>query len=238
VRTSQRHQLKQDRFAETTKETISWAVENRDALIWTVGSVVVAAAIVLGATWCWDYRSERANTALGKAMETYTAQLRAPGAAANPDVVSFESAEQRSRAAEAQFQDVARHYGHTKPGRIARFMAAVTEADLGNTQAAEQELKRVADSSSANLSSEAKMVLAGLYLNANRGPEAVALYRNLIEHPTDMVTKTTAELALGAAYEAMNQRGEATQIYADIIKTSQKTPAANVAQQRLASLKQ
>jgi tetratricopeptide (TPR) repeat protein len=237
LRTSERHQLKQDRFAETTKETISWAVENRNALVWGVTTIIVAAAVLLGSMWYWEYRNQQANTALGAAMDTYSAELRPAGTPANPDVKSFESAEQRSRAAQSQFQEVAQRFGHTKAGQVARYMAALTAIDLGDTKTAEETLKRVADSAGRDLSSQAKLVLAGIYHNSNRDKEAVELYRSLLDHPTDLVSKTAVQLDLGAVYEAMNQPAEASKLYADIIRADQNSAAAAVAQQRLVALK-
>jgi predicted negative regulator of RcsB-dependent stress response len=237
VRTSERHQLKQDRFAETTKDTISWAVENRNALIWSVTAVVVVAAVLLGSMWFWEYRNQQANTALGAAMDVYSAPLRPSGTPANPEVKSFESAEQRSRAAQSQFQDIAHRYGHTKAGQVARYMAALTAVDLGDTKTAEKELQQVVHSAGQNLSSQAKLVLAGLYHNTNRDQQAVALYKDLADHPTDLVSKTSVQLELGAVYEAMNQPVEATKLYVEIIKADQKSAAADVAQQRLMAIK-
>jgi predicted negative regulator of RcsB-dependent stress response len=238
VRTSERHQLKQDRFAETTKETISWAVENRNALVGGITAVVIVVGILLGSMWYLDYRNELANTALGKAMDTYSAQLRPAGTPASPEALSFESAEQRSRAAQSQFQEIAHRYGHTKAGHVARYMAALTAVDLGDTKTAEDELKHVADSASQNLSSQAKLVLAQLYHNTNRDQEAVGLYKDLVQHPSDLVSKSTVQLDLGAVYEAMNQPADASKQYVEIIKTDQQSPAAQVAQQRLMALKQ
>jgi predicted negative regulator of RcsB-dependent stress response len=237
LRTSERHQLKQDRFAETTKDTISWAVENRNVLITSITAVVVVAAILLGSMWYWEYRNQQANTALGAAMETYSAQLRPAGTPANPEVKSFESAEQRSRAAQAQFQEIAQHYGHTKAGKVAQYMTALTDVDLGDTQSAEAVLTQVASSAGHELSSQAKVVLAGIYHNTNRDKDAVALYQELIQHPTDLVSKSSVQLDLGAVYEAMNQPAEATKLYTDIIKTDEKSPAAAVAQQRLMAIR-
>jgi len=237
LRTSERHQLKQDRFAETTKDTISWAVENRNVLVWAVTTIVVVAVIFLGSMWYWEYRNQQANTALGKAMDDYSAELRPAGTPANPEVKSFESAEQRSRAAQSGFQEIARRYGHTSAGKVARYMAALTAIDLGDPNAAEQELKQVAASGGKNISSQAKLVLAGLYHNTNRDAEAVELYKDLLQHPTDLIPPSNVQLNLGATYEAMKLPVEASKLYVQIIKADQNTPAAEVAQQRLMAIK-
>jgi hypothetical protein len=48
VRSYTRHQLKENAFAETTAETITWAVEHRSKLIAAATVVAIVAAAALG----------------------------------------------------------------------------------------------------------------------------------------------------------------------------------------------
>ena len=95
MRTSERRQLKQDKFTETTKETISWAVEHRTVLIWTLAVATILIAVALGSWAYWNHRNQLANTALGKALETYHAPLRPPNTPASGDEISFATALER-----------------------------------------------------------------------------------------------------------------------------------------------
>ena len=55
------------------------------------------------------------------------------------------------------------------------------------------------------VSSLAKDALAALYAKTNRTKESVALYQELINKPTDSVSKVTAQLQLAELYQNSNQ---------------------------------
>ncbi len=231
-----RHQLKQDRFAEATKETVSWAVEHRQKLV--TGGVIagVAVLIILGA-WYWlGYREGQAESGLAQALRTYQAPLRPAAAPPDPDIPSFTSAAERAKAANEQFRKIADSYGSTNSGKIARYLAGVSERDLGNLPTAEADLKKVADSRGKDLASMAKLALAGIYRDTGRQKEAIALYNELIAKPTDSVAKSTAQLELADLY-ATTQPVEARRIYEQIRKDAPASAAAEIAQSKLASLK-
>ncbi len=236
MRTSERRQLKQDKFAETTKETISWAVEHRNPLVWALAVVAVVLVAVFGSWWYWNYRSAEANSALGKAMQTYSAPLRPAGSPASADVPSFTSSQERARAAHNEFQKIADQYDYTSPGKLARYMAAMTAVDAGDLKGGEQELQQVAGASDKDISALAKFALAGLYRDSNRAGDAVNLYKELIAKPAVTVPKVTAELSLAELYQNNNQGSEASKIYQQIIKDSPQSPAAMTANQKLETL--
>jgi predicted negative regulator of RcsB-dependent stress response len=238
VRTYERHQLKQDKFAATTKETISWAVEHRTKLVAACIVVAVVVIVVAGGTWIWSYRNQQANSAFGKALSIYNAPLVTGGNPAPSELVSFPSSKERARVAHNEFQKVADQYGMTKAGKTARYMAAVTALEMGDSKAGEQELRAVADSGDKDLASLAKLALAGVYRDTNRNSEALQIYKDLIEHPTASVSKATAQLQLASLYEATNQSSEAGKLYSEIMKDDPRSYAASVANQHLSAMKQ
>jgi predicted negative regulator of RcsB-dependent stress response len=150
---------------------------------------------------------------------------------------SFTSGAERARAAHSQFQKVADQYGWTNAGRIALYMSGVTALDMGDAKAAEQDLKSVADGRDADLASLAKLALAGLYRDGGHTAEAQKLYQELIDHPTNSVTKATAQLQLASLYANNNQSSEAGKLYSEIMKDDPRSAAAGIANQRLSSAK-
>ncbi len=231
-----RHQLKQDRFAEATKETVSWAVEHRNKIV-TTGVIAGVAILVILGGWYWiTYRDQQAGTALGTALRTYQAPLRPANMPADPNVQSFTSAAERAKAANAEFRNLADNYGSTNSGKIARYFLGLTDRDLGDMQGAERELKQVSGSGNKDLAALAKLALAGIYRDAGRDKEAVDLYNDLVAHPTESVSKTTAQLELAALYEA-KQPGEARRLYEQIRKDEPAGAAAEIAANRLANIK-
>jgi predicted Zn-dependent protease len=234
VRSSTRHQLKQDSFTEATKETFSWAVEHRRKLI--TGAIVVLAivAVVLGTWAILQYRDQQASAKLGNAMRTLEAPVLPAGTPRQSDMVAFTSAAERGKAAVKQFGDIASQYGHTRSGKIARYFEGVAALDAGDNALAEKALADV--SGSEDLSSLAKFALASVYRRQNREADAIRLYKELIENPTSSVPKSTAQLELASVYEA-KQPQEAAKIYQQVAKDNPAGPAAELANARLQALK-
>jgi predicted negative regulator of RcsB-dependent stress response len=237
VRTYERHQLKQDSFAARTGETLSWAVQHRNKLTAGIVIAVVVLVAVIAGFWISNHRNEEANLQLGKAMQTYSALVLPPNVPPEPGMVSFTSAAEKSRAAHAEFQKIADQYGWTRAGKIARYMAALTAQDLGDTKAAEEGLQSIAGSGDADLSSLAKLALAGLYRDTHRTEQAQQLYKELIDRPTNAVTKATAQLRLAALYESNNQASEAAKLYSEVMKDDPRSAAASLANQQLSKAK-
>lgn len=233
MRTYERHQLKQDKFAESVTGKISWVMEHRSRVI----AASILAALVLfaaiGAAWLWNYRNDKANVALGDAMKTYDAAVVPAGTPTEPGTPTFTSSQARARAAYDKFHSVASQYGLTKAGQMAKYMAATSAINMGDLKTAESELKTVADSGNKDLASLAKLALAGLYRDQQRSSDALQLYKQLVDKPTDSVSKATAQLALAALYESTNQRAEAGKLYSEIMKNDPRSAAASIANQHL-----
>lgn len=231
-----RHQLKQDRFAEATKDTVSWAVEHRKKLV--TGGVIagIALLVILGSWYYIQTHNQKADAELAAALRTYQAQLRPANSPPIPDVETFTSAAERAKAANAKFRKVADGYGRTQSGRVARYFVGLTDRDMGDTAGAERELQQVADKSNQDLASLARLALAGIYRDSGRDKDAIQLYNQLINKPTGTVGKATAELELASLYEP-KQPQEARRIYEQIRKEEPASVAAEVAANRLASLK-
>jgi len=237
VRSYARHQLKQDSFRTSTTETISWATENRSQLI-AIGviAIVIAAAVIGG--WAYvDYRNQQAQTQLSHAIEQYNAPIRPADTPATPEMASFTSAQERAKATNAEFVRIADKYSFTQSGRLARYFAGITYHDMGDNAAAEKSLKEVADSRSKEVASLAKMALAGIYHDTKRDSEAIALYKDLADHPTASVGKSTAQFMLATLYQESGQSDLARALYQQMQKESPASPVAQLASQKLQSMK-
>jgi predicted negative regulator of RcsB-dependent stress response len=237
VRSYTRHQLKQDAFRAQTTETISWAVENQSKLVAVGIAVAVIVAVVLGGWWYVDYRDKQAQSELSAAIEKFNAPVRPAGQPPMPGEVSFASAQERAKATNADFTRIADKYGFTQSGRIARYFAGITAHDMGDNADAEKALQMVASSRSKEIASLAKLALAGIYHDSGRDPQAIALYKDLADHPTASVGKTTAQLLLASLYEESHQPDQARALYQQMQKESPASPVAQLAAQKLRTLK-
>ncbi len=230
-----RHKLKEDKFKEAAKGTVHWTVAHRKLIIIVLvvaGTIAVVTASLLAYN---SKRDEQASAAMGRALRTYNAPLRQPNQPVDPKTQSFLSLEERAQAAHKEFQQVADQYPHTEAGKNARYLAAVTTMEAGDTATAEKELKEIANSRSRDRSSLAKLTLASLYRSTNRDADAINIYKDLLTHPTDAVPKATVEFALADAY-ATTQPEEAKRIYDELSKDKSRN-IAQLAEQKRAALK-
>ena len=241
MRAETRHQLKEDRFSKATidiaEKSVDWSVEHKGKL--TVVVVIVAALVALGVGG-WYYiqqQDEKASVAFSTAVRTMNTPVRPPNMPAQPEQPSFASSKERATAAHKQFQEIVDKYPMTPAADFAHYFLGLTSADMGDNVAAETELQKVAAYHNAELSSLAKFALASVYRNTNRQKQAIDVYNQLIAKPTATVPKTTAQMELGATYQAANQPLEAKRIYEQIQKENASTQVAQLAGQKLQELK-
>ena len=241
MRAETRHQLKQDRFSKATLEaaekTVHWSQEHQSKIIAAVIAVVVIGAIAFGGWYYVNSQDEKASLDLTAAVRTLETPLRPVGTPAQPDLPSYESATERATAARKQFQAIADKYPRTHTGKMARYFVGVTSAQLGDNATAERSLQEAAGSSDAQLESLGKIALASVYRAENKDSQAVDLYKQLIDKPTELVSKVTVQLELASFYESRQKTDEARKLYEQIQKENPQTEAASLAQRRAAELK-
>ena len=231
-----RHQLKEDQFRTTARETASWVVEHRGKLVYGGIALAVVLVIVFGGWFYLQQQDEAAGVALGHALQVYQAPVTSAGQPPMPETTSFASAQDRAKAARAEFAKVADNYSHTNSAHIARYFMGLADNEAGNTAAAEKELKEVADSGHADVPALAKFALASLYRSQGKDAQAVTLYKDLIDHPTATVAKSQAQLALASVYE-QKQPQDARNLYQQVQKENPDSPAGQMAANRLSEMK-
>jgi len=241
VRAETRHQLKEDRFSKVTLEaaekTVTWTQEHQGKLTVAAIAIAVVAAIVFGGWYYVNTQDEKASFELSTAVRTLDAPLRPAGSPEQPGYPSFDSVTARATAARKQFQEIADKYPQTRTAKMAHYFVGLTAAQLGDNATAERNLKEAADSSNADLASLGKFALASLYASENKDSQAIDLYKQLIDKPTVLVGKTTAQFELANLYTQRHNLTEAKNIYTQIQKENPQTEAASLAQRKAADLK-
>jgi len=241
VRAETRRQLKQDTFSRATlqvaEQTVHWTVEHQSKLIVAAIVFVVIAAAAFGGWYYVEQQDDKASVDFGKAVQTLDTPLRPAGMPAQPDYPSFASSLERSTQANKEFQTIVDKYPHTRSADFARYFLGVTSASMGDNAAAERQLKAVAGTRNSEVAALAKMALASLYRNTNRTKDAVDLYKQLIEKPTETVAKSAAEIELAETYQAAGMNADAKRQYEQIEKEDAKSQAAQLAAQKLQELK-
>jgi predicted negative regulator of RcsB-dependent stress response len=231
VDTQTRHALKTDKFAVATAGSVSWVTEHRSGLVrWVITGVVVVALVVGGLVF-WNMQSSTADAALGAALDTYGAALSTPGIPATAG--TYATAGDRAKAANQQFLDVAHKYGWLPEGAKAHYFAGITYQELGQTASAESELKSAAGAWDADLSSLAKLALAGLYHQTGRDPQAIELYNQLVTKPSATVPAGVAQLDLANLYVDEGKQDQARAIWAKVKDADKDGTAGQIASQKL-----
>lgn len=229
--TQTRHALKGDRFAQAAASGVDWFSGHRTGVLrWliTAGVVLVLCA---GALIFWNMENSAAATALGHALDTYTAPLAEPGLPAQSG--TYANTADRTKAANQQFLAVTEKYGWLPEGKKARYFAGVTDEDMGQNAAAENELKAAAGSWNRNVSNLAKLALAGLYQKTSRDSQAVDLYNAIAAKPSETVSTPVAQLGLADLYAAEGKQDQARALWARIKDSDKEGAAGAIAQQKL-----
>ena len=241
MRAETRHQLKQDRFSKVTFEAAGnaahWSVEHQSKLIAAVIAVIVIGAIAFGGWYYVNSQDEKASAELSTAVRTWETPVRPAGVPPQPGSESFASAQERATAARKQFQAIVDKYPRTHTADMARYFVGLASAQLGDNAAAERSLQEAARSSNADLAALGKFALASVYRAENKDAQAVDLYKQLMDKPTLVVSKATAQLELASFYESRQKRDEPKKIYEQVQKENPATEAASLAQRRVAALK-
>jgi len=231
VDTQTRHALKKDKFAQATASSVSWlSVHRSGAFRWGI-TIAVVLALVVGGWIYYNLQSDAAATALGSALDVYTAPLAQPGAPAEKNV--YASAGERAKAANQGFLAVIRQYGWLPEGAKAHYFAGITDEDLGQTASAETELKAAGGSWDHNLANLATVALAGLYHQTARDPQAIDLYNQLIAKPSETVSANVAQLDLADLYAAAGKQDQARALWAKVKDADKDGAAGSIAAQKL-----
>ena len=234
--TQTRHALKQDRFITATTSGLDWVGQNRTSVVrWSI-AVVVAIAVAVTGLIVYQKRASAAGVLLGQAMDIYETPIVQPNQPAEPGQTTYPSAAARAKAAAPIFSQVASQYGWLRAGEMARYFAGMAALDLGQKSEAEADLTKAAHSHDSDLAALAKLALANLYAQTDRTSQAVEVFRDLIAHPATTVSKPEAQLQMAQMYES-TQPEEARRIYAEIKDQDKDSQAAQIASQKLASLK-
>jgi tetratricopeptide (TPR) repeat protein len=231
VDTQTRRALKQDRFKQATAQSVSWVGEHRTSVTrWAVSAGVAIVLAVAGLIF-YTNRSDAAESALGAALDVYSAPLAQPGAPAESN--TYATASDRAKAANQQFTAVAHRFGWLPEATKALYFAGVTDMDLGQNAAAETELKAASGSWNRNIANLAKLALAGLYRSTGRNAQAIDIYNALVAKPSDTVPAAVAQLALADLYATSGKQDQARAIWAKVRDTDKEGAAGSIAAQKL-----
>ena len=230
--TRTRHALKKDKFAQAAASSASWVGEHKTSVVRWVITAGVVLVLGIGALTYWIMRSSAADTALGAALDVYTAPLAPPGAPPEPGV--YTAAADRAKEANREFVAVAQDFGWLPEGSKAHYFAGVTYVELGQNGNAETQLTAASKCWDRNLSNLAKVALASLYHQTSRDNDAVSLYNQIVAKPSVTVSAAVAELDLADLYAAEGKQDQARALWAKVRDADKDGVAGQIAAQKMA----
>ena len=225
-----RKDLRTDKFAVAVEHNVEYMAAHRAQVI-RYSLIGLAVILIGGAIYFYrGYLHEQRQVKLADAIQI---QETAVTAGVTPGPLAFPTDDAKRDAATKAFAAVTSEYGDSREGLIAQYYLGSIAADAGKLDEARKRYQAVADSSDKDYSSLAKLSLAELDYLENKPSEGEKVLRDLIAHPTIMVSKDQATIAL-ARHLGKTNPAEARKLLEPI--TSRTTGAAQTAVQLLGEL--
>ncbi len=188
-----RKELKSDKFALEVGQTVSFFEEHHKDII-RYGAVALGVATLV-AGWLVYQKHQQAGReeALARAILIQEAPI---GPAPNSLGLNFPTQAAKDQETTKAFAGLAARYPATTEGEVAQYYLGAIQADASNMAEAEKHFQEVAQHGNASFASLAKLSLAQIYYSDGRSAKGEAILRDLIDHPTALVSKDQATITL------------------------------------------
>lgn len=188
-----RKNLKTDKFALEVTNIFDWAALHKKEVIRYGCIVLVVAAIAAGTYFYIRYRAGVRQEALAAALKIDGANV---GQNAQPGMLIFPTQEDKDKAWDKAFTDVAAKYHGTEEGAIAEIYLAARDVDKGDLANAAKRYQDVMDSAPVAYASMARMSFAQVLAGEGKTADAEKLLREAIAKPSVTVSKDEATIQL------------------------------------------
>lgn len=199
-----RKELKTDKFALEVEHTLDFLGEHRQQTI-RYGAIALAVIVVL--VGGYFYRQHQQAVRLELLRNALQVEEANVGQGPQGSMV-FPTQDAKDQAARKAFTGLADRFPSSSEGVLARYYLGVNSADKGNLAEAAKAFQQVADSSEKGWASLAKLALARIDQSQGKLADAEKLLRSVVDHPTILVSKEEATIAL-AKVIAINNPDEA-----------------------------
>lgn len=190
---------------------------NGKNILYGIAAVAVL-AVLIGIFFAWNRRSNaQAQTALGKAIETSTAQVTDSPVPAGSTAKTFKTEKERSEAAISEFQAVADKFSG-EVGDKAKYFVAVNKLKIDKPTAI-QELETLAQKS-GEVGTLSKFALAQAKADGGDLDGAAGLYSALAGLENPILSKDTINFELAKIYEKQGKKDDAVNLYFNIVKAA------------------
>jgi hypothetical protein len=209
-----RKELKSDQVAVTVEQTVDYVQAHQQPLIRAAIAVVALAVIIGGVIFYRGQQQGARDARLAEATEVAQAPVGAGGA---PDSLSFPTMDLKAAEETKVFTKLLADYPGTTEGYIAEYYLAGVLASQAKLEDARKKYQDVADHANKNTASLAKFALAQIAFQENKNSQAETLLKDLIDHPTDMVSADQATITLAEGIKTSNPT-EARKLIEPLVK--------------------
>jgi predicted negative regulator of RcsB-dependent stress response len=230
-----RKELKQDKVRETFEHGAEAVLSHTKLAGITVLVLLLAALGYFGWKIYAGRQTGEAQAALDDAMKIYNAPLAVPGQPTLPGDVTYVDPNQRAQDAETKLAVVADKFPSTKPGKLARYYAALCMMDLDKLNAASEQLSKLDAGSDKELGALAQYQKALIAERTGKNDEAIKLLRALSTSDSVLVPKPMVLLELGGVLRLTDPK-QATTVYEQLKKDYPNTNIAEQADKQLSAL--
>ena len=187
-----RKELKSDKFALEVEHSITFFEEHQKEI--TRYATIALAVVVLVFGYTVYARREHSNRegALAAAIRVQEAPIGAQGNGG----LAFPTQEAKDAETIRVFADLQSKYSGSAEGEIAGYYLGAIKADQGKLAEAEKLFSSVAEKGDAKYASLAKLSLAQIYFADGRDAQGEKTLRELMDNPTDFVSRPQAAIAL------------------------------------------
>ncbi len=209
-----RKSLKRDEIREELEVSVNYVVEHRKAV-----AITAVLALLIGSALAFYLGHRRTQTtAARKALQAAIEQFHGRvDTEPHMGIVTFTtSIERRERVTEA-FQGVEKEFPGTPEADASKYYLGLLDLEQEKYQDAQPKLEAAIQSSNKEFAALARLALAECYQGLGKDAEAKQQYQYLVAHPTTMVPKGRAQLAL-ARYLSTREPEEAKQILNELIR--------------------
>ena len=237
MKSTERHQLKQDRFLTTLNETMLQIEQHRKRMLAGVVALVVIGAAVTGYLLWQRNRNEQAARMLTDAVVIAEAPVADAEDAPKPPSGTYTSERAKLEASLPKFLAVAEAFPKTQAGLAGRYHAAANLAALGRYEEAAKRYQEVVDLAGDSVyGSMARLGLAEAQLSQRQFEPAINTFKQLSVNPAAEVPVDGVLMQLGRAYLLAGRKPEAVQSFKRITSEFPTSPFAAEARRELDAL--
>jgi predicted negative regulator of RcsB-dependent stress response len=230
-----RKELKQDKVRETFEHGAEAVLSHTKLAGIAVLVLLLAGLGYFGWKIYADRQTGEAQAALDDAMKIYNAPLAVPGQPTLPGDITYVDPNQRAQDAETKLAAVADKFPSTKPGKLARYYAALCLMDLDKLNAASEQLSKLDAGSDKELGALAQFQKALIAERTGKNDEAIKTLRALSTTDSVLVPKPMVLLELAGVLRLTDPK-QATTMYEQIKKDYPNTNVAEQADKELSAL--